>query len=299
MRIPVPIVLALCLAVVVGTWWYWTRHHDFLTPPPDCLATAEGEARHPAISGEADLPPDGQPDPPPDLPPAAAAQAGESTGDQPGLNAYLELARQEPGSLPGLAAALEEQGDHQRALLAHERVIDSTQPAPGQLAVSLQASRRLREQVPPWNPMPEMALQLTLHAGTSQQNAERIAPAIENLAAEITRASAGILRVQPVIHRSPSPPPGELPPPVAVWLTGTSQDTTTPVISLTLDADENPRPVVTLTLLKILRSMFSGDSQPHIPIAIATADDPAAPLFTHVTRRVWSEIGKRLTPPGP
>lgn len=287
MRIPVPIVLALCLAVVVGTWWYWTRHHDFLTPLSDWPTTGGGDARRPAISGEPDVPPDPQP--------AAGAQAGKSAGNQPGLDAYHETARQEPGSLPGLAAALEEQGDYQRALLAHERVIDSTLPAPGQLAASLQATRRLREQVPPWNSMPETALQLTLHAGTSQQIAERIAPAIERLAAEITRASAGILRVQPLIHRSPTPPPGGLPPPVAVWLTGVNDKASTPAISLTLKKDEDPMPVLTLTLLQILRSMFSGDSDPRIPIAIATIDDPAAPLFTHVTRRAWSETGRRLT----
>ncbi len=268
MRIPVPIVLALCLAVVAGTWWHGTRQHDFLTPPPDRKK--------------------------------AEADAAPAAGNPPAsLDAHLDLTRSEPGKLSALADAMEDQGDYQQAMLAHERIIDSTQAEPRQLAISMRAIRRLRDHVPPWNPLPDDAMPLTLNVGTSSETADRIAQTIERIADEITKASGGILHVQPAIHRGPNPPVGAMPAPVAIWLTGTNADASTPVLSFTLNAEDEPLPVVTLTVLKILREALSRHSQIRIPIAVATPDDPTGPLFTHVTRLAWMNLGKLVSPPEP
>jgi hypothetical protein len=209
----------------------------------------------------------------------------------PELAEYHALAMGNPDDLPGLATKLEEDGKIQRALLAHERIIDSTRATPQRLASSVQDVRRLRALLPPWNPDPEKSLPLTLHAGTAGQNADRIAPIIEKFAAEISAASAGIVRVLATVHRGNDPVVGSLPPPVAIWLSGGDDANATPLLSFTLAEDEDPQAVIFETLLKILRGEAARDASPqHIP-----AFD--SPEFDHITRLVWEKIGLRLNPP--
>ncbi|HSP43421.1 MAG TPA: hypothetical protein VLO11_11165 [Luteolibacter sp.] len=287
MRVPIPVVVVLCLIVIGGGWWWWTRDRDFLAPPSEeTLSRIRAGISSRTANGDGVREID--PAPAPDPRPAPAP---------PRLGEYLELARDSPGKLTELAADLEAQGDFQRALLAHERMIDSTTVTGDALASPLQAVRRLRAKVPQWNARPEGALVITLHAGTGEDNAARIEPVIGRLAAEMSRASSGILSVRPNIHLGPAGGHGDLPPPVAIWLGGEADSSpATLVRSITLDGDDDPETEIALTILEILADQLSKQSSLRIPPPTA-ADDFGFSFADRVTRLSWETVGSTLDSP--
>ena len=58
-------------------------------------------------------------------------------------------------------------GQDKHALLAWERVIDTTYPDKNERKQALSAIQRLKGSQPPWNPDPSSGIQLTLQAGAS------------------------------------------------------------------------------------------------------------------------------------
>lgn len=216
----------------------------------------------------------------------------------PRLEEFTEIARDSPGKLPALAAECENRGDFQRALLAHERIVDSTGVTGDALASSLQAVRRLRAKLPQWDVRPDGAWVLRLHAGTAENNTARIEPVIERLAAEISDASHGILRVQPLIHRGPARPHGDLPPPVAVWIGGADPGSpTTLVRSITLEGEDESWAEIGRIYFEIIAQDLAKKSRLRVPLP-STTDDAAIPFFDRVTRLAWETIGSSLNAPG-
>ncbi len=288
-RVPIPIVVVLCLIVIGGGWWWWTRGRDFLAPPSEgTLSRIRAEISSRTANDDGSVM---------EIDPAPTADPRPAPAP-PRLAEYLELARDAPGKLVELAADLEAQGDFQRALLAHERMIDSTTVTGDALASPLQAVRRLRAKVPQWNARPEGALVITLHAGTGEDNAARIEPVIGRLAAEMSRTSSGILSVRPRIHLGPARTHGDLPPPVAIWLGGAGDSSpTTLVRSLTMGGDDDPETEIALTILEILTDHLS-QQQPSLRIPPhAAADDSGGMFAERITRLAWEMAGSTLNSP--
>ena len=216
----------------------------------------------------------------------------------PRLDEFADIARDDPGKLPALAAEYENRGDFPRALLAYERIVDSTALTGDVLASSLQAVRRLRAKLPPWDARPDGARVLTLHAGTAENNAARIEPVIARLAAEISRASHGILSVQPLIHRGPARPHGDLPPPVAVWIGGADHDSpTTLVRSIALEGEDESWADIGRSCFELIAEDLAKKSRLRVPLPAAT-DDAAIFFSDRVTRLAWETIGSSLNAPG-
>ena len=93
------------------------------------------------------------------------------------------------------ASHLESIGQSKHALLAWERVIDTTYPDKNERKQALSAIKRLKGSQPPWNPDPSSGIQLTLQAGASVNDAQALKRALEIAAQNMSTASGGVVQV--------------------------------------------------------------------------------------------------------
>jgi len=219
LRVPWYIVIIGILTTVYGTWFAGTHHYDFTVP--------EG----------ADLPPEdfgadlvsGIPKVSPLLLPPPAKPAGEQLREEqasqitdtelgnlnhaPGLDEYRAFARREgPTRTLDLSSKLQALGQSQRALLALERVIDSTTASPSETAQAAAGITALSKGLPKWTIDPATEITLTLHLSSAQKAPTSLKQAALEVATQIRDASSDQLEV-PLRNRSPfnSPPEATAP----------------------------------------------------------------------------------------
>lgn len=304
MRVPIPVVILLVLAVVGGVWWETTRHMDFLTPPP---AARLEEIR---VKIESSLPRADQMDdaisvpavvketkPPPMEEPKPTIDLGDLT-TPPTLQNYGELSPQGSAYLIELATRLEEKGEFQRALLAWERVIDFTKPDESQAAAAVSSIKRLRPTLPDWNAKPEAAIPITLHAGTGKTLAKTLAPILEGVARDLERASSGTVKVKAAVTAGKTNTSTKGPVPVALWLAGPDKkSTSTEVLSFTVDSPDALRQDILKTVFLLVRSHLSRSTAFTPPAGLGDGENPRDALNFRVTRLCWSEFASALTLP--
>lgn len=296
MRIPIPLVILLCLGVIGGVWWHGTRDHDFLTPPP----AAELAAIREKVADS--IPPADHPEESQDEATSSAPQGKPPEVIEPGdfnkpptLAAYRDEAWKGAAALAALASRLEAAGQPQRALLAWERVLDSAPPDPEQQRAAITAIRRLRSGLSPWNVEPQAAIAVTLHAGTGKSTAAVIEPLLAEIAAELGVASSGILNITAKVTSGSDIPESFGPPPVALWFGGPADDSrSTEVLSFTVDKPENLRADVLETLCQLLRGYLGRTASLTIPEAAPGGGQAAEPSTWLITRLAWLELGSRL-----
>jgi hypothetical protein len=300
-------VILLVIAVIGGTWWKNTRHMDFLTPPSDAQLQAV------RMKVEAALPKEEQPDaisipklvkvaepvveppPPPVEPPKPNIDLGDLTAP-PALQNYAERTPQGADHLIELARALQEKGEPQRALLAWERVIDLTKPDPTQAATALAAIRQLRSLLPVWNPKPETAIQITLHASTGKKQAKALTPLLETTARDIEAASSGILKIKTSIKIGKTNTKSQST--IALWLKGPNEkSTSTEVISFTVDSPENLKNSLLRTVYQLSINHFTRFTAYTPPASLTAVESPQDALTYRITRLCWNEFAAALNAP--
>lgn len=305
MRIPIPVVLLLCLLVVGGVWWNGTRHADFLTPPSAeklAMVRAKVEATlpradHPVIeTPKPEEPP--PPPPPPPEPPKPAIDLGD-LNSPPALQQYGDQATKGAAHLIELAGLLEKAGAFQRALLAWERVVDSGKPDEKQSAAAIAAIKRLRPTLPDWNTDPKQAISITLQAGTGKKTAKTLTPILKEIAVELEHASSGILKITPVVTAGrDSKKAASKPAPVAIWLAGPGKKArSTEVMAFTAGAPETLREEVRKTVFQILRGYLGHKTGQVPPPAMADGQAALDALNSHITRFYWQDLGTLLNHP--
>jgi hypothetical protein len=294
-RIPILVVVLLCLGVVAAVWWLGTRDHDFLTPPPESELAAIRE------KVASSIPPADHPDEMEDASPATAPEPTEPSiepGDfnkTPTLAEYRKDARMGAAALTALATYLEDAGQPQRALLAWERVLDSAPPDPEQTSAAIAAIKRLRSGLSAWNTDPEAAIPITLHAGTGKTTAALLEPLLIEVASELSSASSGILNVSAQVTSGIDIPDSFGPPPVALWFAGSAVDSrSTEVLSFTVDSPENLRADLLDTLCQLLRGYLGRTASLAVPEIAADGALPEETSLRHITRLSWLELGTRL-----
>lgn len=301
-RVPIPVVILLVLAVVGGTWWQNTRHLDLMTPPSEArleFIRAQAELSFPALK-EADEPEKpvvvAPPEPPPPVePPKPEIDLGDLT-TPPTLVDYALRAPEGAPHLIELATALEEKGEFQRALLAWERVLDLGKPDDSQSATALSAIKRLHPTLPDWNTKPEAAIVITLHAGTGKKLAKTITPVLENVAKDLERASSGIVKVKTQVTAGKTSAKGATP--VALWLAGPDKKSvSTEVLSFTVEKPEALREEVLKTTYQLIRGHMARTTAYTPPSAPAEGESIQEALATRVTRLCWSELATALNLP--
>jgi hypothetical protein len=304
-RVPIPLVLFLCIAVVAGAWWHGTRNSDFLTPPPASeLAAIQ-------MRVESSIPPTDQPEdavsappkekaPPPPLIPEKPKPSisAEDFSRPPSLGEYANLAANGADYLGELALLLENEGQFQRALLAWERVIDTGKPNDALATTAVTSILRLRPTLPDWNTDPSQAIPVTLHAGTGKRTAEILTPILEAAARDLEQASAGILKVTASVAAGKGELTASGPPPVALWLAGPNKNTrSTEVLSFTVDSSETLPEETRKTLFRILRGYLAREVSQTPPRGLGRGTTPLEALNSHITRRSWQEFGNMLNLP--
>lgn len=311
MRIPIPIVILCCVTALGIMWYSGTRDKDFVSPPtPGELAevATEWEKNRPNI-------------PPPK--PINAALLADSAGQSP-LNTGAEAKGQvevlptgnllhspalseygimgDKGAEPmiRLATRLETKGELQRALLAWERVIDTTHPSNEERALAVTAIRRLKPNLPPWNPDPSEELSLTLRAGATLRDKEILIRAMEKAAETVSEASGFILRVE--TKASIGKARGNRTPriPVAVWFSRDLEKkggvAETPPISFMADPKQEEMLVAQIeagiyALVRAhLTSSTSFSQLPEYPGGFK----PSELLHFYVTRLMWREFATSM-----
>ncbi len=295
MRVPLSITIPSCLTVIGLSWWLGTRDKDFMREPDAATLEQIRIRAQQAI-------------PLPELP--GDVNTHREHASAPGRPILLSPAEiQRPATLADfrrhasagaarfieLAESLEQGGDPQRALIAWERVIDSTKPDPTQTQLALQHIRRLREGLPAWNPNPEDAIPIVMHAGTGRRSAERIRAHLDEAARQLEAASSGILKVEVEIATGDEDPASSVQTPVALWLSGPGDTTRSTYIgSITVDATGEPVENLGHSLFRILRGYVDRE------LALSPPPDPAdetpiAEVFKHhISRYAWQELGKTL-----
>jgi len=303
-RVPIPVVILLVLAVTGGIWWGNTRRMDFMTPPTSA-ELAELRIRVESSLPRADQPADSisvpaaveEPEPEPPPPPVPEIELGD-LGRPPALRDYADRAPQGAAHLIELAAALEKKGEFQRGLLAWERVLDSAKPDAPQAATAIAAITRLRPTLPDWNAKPEAVLQITLHAGTGKKLAKSLTPILEGVARDLERASSGILKIKATVTAGKTSKAGKGAVPVALWLAGPEKkSSSTEVLSFTVESQDTLRQEILKTVYQLVRSQLGRAAQYTPPANLADGEDPQAALGFRITRLGWSEFATALNAP--
>lgn len=231
--------------------------------------------------------------PPPPEPPQREIDLGDLS-HPPTLRDYAERAQQGAESLIILAGALEDKGA-QRALLAWERVLDSTKADSAQAEATIAAIHRLRPTLPDW---PGPPIQITLNAGTGKKLAKPLATALEAAARDLERASAGIVKVKAIVTPGKAASPAKGPVPVALWLEGTAkQSTSTDVLSFTVDGPEKLPEELMKAVFGLLRARLVSGTSYTPPAPLAEGERALAALHDRVTRLCWSEFAAGLNLP--
>lgn len=299
MRYPLSITIPLCLVVIALTWWLGTRDKDFMQAPD--AATLE-QIR---LQAQQSFPVPDQPNDAVSNPNPSRAQ-GSTQGrpiilrpDEltrpPTLADFRNHAKAGARSFIELAQSLERSGDPQRALLAWERVIDSTKPDEDQAKAAIQRIQVLRQQLPLWNPNPEDATPIVLHAGTGARTAKQIQPLLEESARHLESASSGILKVNVDIAAGIDDLTSTGSTPVALWLSGPGEATRSTYIgSIAVDTNGKPDEDLSQSLFRILRGYVDRELALTPPIAPEHSASIADAFKHHITRHAWQELGKTL-----
>lgn len=305
MRIPIPVALLLCVLVIGGVWWTNTKGMDFMKSPTNeqltvIRAKAEASNAQPERTNE--------PVKPPTLRPSTAETAQEPAappvhlGDldtPPTLETYSERAIDGHAKLVELAGLLEKEGEFPRALLAWERSLDMTKSDPAQAAVSIASIRRLRPTLPDWNPDPNHAIHIVLHAGTGPALASALKPVLEQAAKELTYASSGVLQVTADLaigkHNAPKGPI-----PAALWLSGPDKESaSTDVLSFTVATHDVLADEVYRTAFELISNHLKRAGQFTPPVAPVEGETALQALQSNITRLSWREFGKSLNASSP
>ncbi|MDP0489633.1 MAG: hypothetical protein Q7Q71_01115 [Verrucomicrobiota bacterium JB023] len=233
-QVPYKVAIPLIILLPILVWLLGTRQYDFVTPPP----TPSGETEMPAFAAPVspevlaslnrrpvtEIPPEPEPPRIPTIEP----------GDfmvSPGIDEYRDAADKGPAALLALAKTLLEQGQPLRALLAFERIIDSTPPGGPERLEAAPQLPALRDQLPPWNADPTAARQFILHLRTAR-SPEEMESHLTKTREMLTISSGHQVDLQIDLQPTPAPlaPVDSLP--VTFWISVAGEDVRIPSLPI-------------------------------------------------------------------
>ncbi len=305
MRVPPLLVILLILTVIGGVWISNTRHVDFLSHPSreelekTRVKVASSIPQADQVDDAISAPPAPAPPPPPIQAPEPTLKPADLTNPIT-LRSYGSLSPKGPDHLVTLATLLEEKGEKQRALLAWERVIDATWATPKQTTTAHAAIHRLRPNVPNWNPKPDLALLVTLHANTSRKFTKSLTPVLDEVARELERASSGIIEFKSKVTSGKTSASADRDTPIAIWFSGPDKKSpSTPVITFTADRDNRLNQEIEYAIYQLLRDHLGHIPNYARPVEVTAMADARNALHDFITRRGWNAFGTAMNPPPP
>ncbi|MFY7817647.1 MAG: hypothetical protein ACOVRB_04700 [Akkermansiaceae bacterium] len=314
MRIPWYACLPLILLTVGLVWWQGSQDREFVTPPSDdAIAQIKEQTKNEIHVVDSILPP--EPDRAIRVKPkklvvpeaekdAIALLKPEEIGHPsitPGIDCYRTLAGRGAVLLSDLANQLESRGETQRALLAWERIIDSSAADSSQLDTARKAVQRLRTQVTPWNVDPTSSVSVVLHANCDRERGKSIESILREVVTLFNQAGSGLFELKLKVQTISKPAKGAPPLPVALWFSSaTSATSGSKAVSIPLatDSPEEQKKQLLVATCKLLREGARGI--PGLkPLAEPSSQDPLDFLETAVTRRTWEMWSQTFLPKKP
>lgn len=287
------------------TWHMLTKHMDFMTPtnaalPPedfgDDLAVGAPVMQPKIVEGpKIDLP--AQPVEPEE--PIVSEISDEDLGDlesAPGLDEYRSFARNNPAlRLLDLSSTLQARGDFQRALIALERVVDTSEkPSPEELSQATAGISSLAPTLPRWSVDPETETELTLLISGSKGASNTLKAAALDVATLIRKHSGDQLQIIPIVER----------------LRGSSATTDTTSLAISFQREISKETTSTATLM--MRGGGEDEGNDYIKAVFRSVrghlaglgypftegfNIPAKDLLTqHITRLMWRDFAESLVP---
>ena len=309
MRIHWAFVVLAVIGTILLTWYLRTSDMDFLTPSgaeivksdigPDFLE--QSMLLQPEIQGQPNINSEiKQPENPDRITPLKIKEISESElGDlasTAGLRAYRDFAlNQSPDRLFELSSTLRARGEFQRALLAFERVIDTSKTDPKARAEAAQGIAALSKTLPSWNIDPSSEIDLNLHLGTARDPSEALKKVLLEVAIRIRESSGDQLNIIPTINNSDNPN-ATANPPVALWLLAPGENTASfAAITLQLPRDETKHfDEISVAIFKAIRSHLT---QQGYPPASENLEQNANHLSQQITRLMWRDFARSLYKP--
>lgn len=304
MRIPIPIAIIVCLLAAGVVWLIGTRDKDFTTPPtPARLVeiSEKWEADRPNIPPpkpiNARLLADGPANEPsvpstPIQPKEENLPAG-NMNHSPSLAEYGNWGDKGGPAMVRLATNLETKGELVRALLAWERVIDTSDPSDSDRILAVTAIKRLHATLPPWNPDPSGVIALTLHAGATLKDKKALEDALVTAADLVSEASGHVLQVSTKASIGKSRGIRTPRIPIAIWFSRPGETPAeTPPISFMADPSQKDMLAIQVEagVYALLRAHLARETSfsplPEYPAGVK----PDELLKYHVTRLMWREF---------
>lgn len=287
------------------TWHMLTKHMDFMTPtnaalPPedfgDDLAVGAPVMQPKIVEGpKIDL--SAQPVDPEE--PIVSEISDEDLGDlesAPGLDEYRSFARNNPAlRLLDLSSTLQARGDFQRALIALERVVDTSEnPSPEELSQATAGISSLAPTLPRWSVDPETETELTLLISGSKGASNTLKAAALDVATLIRKHSGDQLQIVPKVER----------------LRGSSATTDATSLAISFQREISKETTSTATLM--MRGGGEDEGDDYIKAVFRSVrghlaglgypfpegfNIPAKDLLTqHITRLMWRDFAESLVP---
>lgn len=308
MRVPISITLPACILVAVFVFWLGSQDKEFMEPPtPERLVeiSDEWEKSRPNIPSPKPINAALLADPTP-ITPQSPPQVENKKPDSlppgdfelaPSLTEYGTYGDKGAEAMIQLATLLETKAQYQRALLAWERVIDTSNPNTQERKLATQAIQRLRNNLPPWNPDPTADITLTLHAGATFKEKEPLTSVLKSAAETITVASGHTVKVDTKISFGKSSEIKTPRIPVAIWFSYSASSVDgvraeTSPISFMVDPQQPQtlKDQVSYGIYALLRTQLTTKTNfsalPELP-SVLQADDL---LHYHITRLMWREF---------
>lgn len=319
MKVPWFIVILSALLVFGGVLYLGSRNHDFTANPSaeDLQVTAQAwQDSHPPLpQRDTPLPiitSDNSTENPPDSVDATpTAKLIEQQSDnvvevphqhnldeedlvtRPALDHFTN--RSSDGKrLFALAKQLDAQGHYAFALLAYERLLDSSDTV--EHADIIPAIQRLRAEVEPWNIDPELTRSFTLHCSIPESYRDSFEPILKSLPELIAGSSSFIvfptLKTLSIKEREGFPTP-----PVSMWCSLGSYET--PRLSFQIKSPSSATPTDDITagelqqkvhycLYQLVQQTVVNQSNQIVPAELIAPTTATTALKLQITRWSWS-----------
>lgn len=308
MRVPIYIVIILCLLAAAAPWWIGTHNKDFVTPPNEAelkIIAEDWRSSQPHITAPKEALQKND-----TKAPAKKTNTAKNItnpklimGDittPPSLAEYAHLNKLGSASILNLAKYLETQKAPTRALLAWERVLDHTKPTRQERRLAQNAIARLTKKLPPWNLDSNADIKITLHAGASVQEAALITNTLDQVALEINQSSGYIIHVNTQKSIGTASNQGATSAPISLWFSNhTNQAIETP--SIAIKADLTSPSLLKQQIKRGIYQIFQAhleksDSLVTLPDLRPDPKEKQQPL-QYITRLMWRELAAKLQQP--
>lgn len=303
------------MALTMGMiWWQGTQQKEYLAAPDEATLTRIRHETMDELKANASIAPE-EParairvKPKKLVLPDAETEARvplklEDFGDvtvSPALDCYHALATRGASVMSDVATQLEVRGEIQRALLAWERLVDSTDANSSQLEVARKAIQRLRGETPMWNVDPSASVPVFFHVSCDRLRGKALEPTLQQIVALMNQAGSGVFHLELKLQIGSKAALGSPPQPVAFWFSGTMNEagmSKTVSIPLVDSPREVQQRLILLAVYKLVRESLLNQRDVRLPVD-PQGQDPALLLESAVTRRAWDLWAQHFAPKKP